>query len=170
MSEGRTGIITRSFRILTNAGERKAYFEAAQARARASLECEQDKTAESAAKALRERHEGRAAELREGYVSQRAELLKEHAAEREAIKEDWRQRNKDRGLAYSALAAVSFHQDDELTAIFEEAAQNPASFVKKHQSEDGGLDQFLAELEQDYGGAQSPANDNEHDHDDDYEW
>lgn len=170
VNEGRTGIITRSFRILTNAGERKAYFEAAQARARVSLEREQDRSAESAAKALRERHEGRAAELREGYISKRAELLKEHAAQREAIKEDWRQRNKDRGLAYSALAAVSFDQDDELTAIFEEAARNPAKFVKKRQSEDGGFDQFFAELEQEFDSAQSPANDNEHDQGDDHEW
>lgn len=169
VSDGRTGIISRSFRILTNAGDRKAYFEAAQARARASLERQQDSAAEDAAKPLRERHSGRMDDLREAYASDRAALLKEHNAERDGLKNDWRSRSKERAAAFSALEAA-LSQEDELTAIFEEAAKNPTRQAKKRQSEDGGLDRFLDDLERHYDKPNNASNDNQYDHDDDFDW
>jgi hypothetical protein len=101
----RTGIISRTFRILTNAGERKAYFEAAQERARKAVQREQADRVAEVAKALKEAHAAKMADNRAVFAAERDELAKSQQAEREQLKAAWKERTVERAAAMDEIAA-----------------------------------------------------------------
>lgn len=101
VSDGaRTNIISRSFRILTNAGERRAYFEKAQAGARMALERRQDEVVGKAVHARKEAHKDAQAALRADYVKKREELVAKVRKEKQQRKDAWKARNKERDTAF----------------------------------------------------------------------
>lgn len=105
VAEGRTNTINRAFRIITNASEREAYFNAAQERARAALQREQAQQVSKAASTLRDAQEAKQAQQRDDYFQQRARLAEEQSAEQEQLKADWQARNAERKVGLDELAA-----------------------------------------------------------------
>ena len=116
VAEGRANTINRAFQIITNAGEREAYFEAAQERARAALQREQAQQVSEAASTLREAQEAKQAQQREEYFQQRVRLAEEQASELQKLRADWQARNAERqaGLDELAIKAAAHKkiQDD----------------------------------------------------------
>lgn len=99
-----TGILRRSFGILTNAGARLQFFEKAQARARSELAAKKArKLAEStdALKTLRDEKLGQARRL---FLAERKLLFKRQEAERDGLKADWKQRNAERNMRFAEMA------------------------------------------------------------------
>ena len=101
----KTGIISRTFRILTNAGERKAYFEAAQKRARTALQRQQADRLREAIKSLEDVQRVKLANNRAVFEEKRRELAMHQRAEREALRQDWKTRTKDRAAAIQTIVA-----------------------------------------------------------------
>ena len=86
----KTGIINRAFRILTNAGERKAYFEQAQERARKAVQCRQASELSDATKTLKAAQRAKLAESRSVFEAERADLAKKQEIERDQLREAWK--------------------------------------------------------------------------------
>ena len=103
ISRDQTGIISRSFRILTNAGARQEYFEKAQERARMALQREQDQKALSAAQELKDAQAVKFQENRAVFEWQRQELQQTQQIERERSQEQWRQRSAERKAAFDRV-------------------------------------------------------------------
>ncbi len=100
----RSGIIVRSFRILANAGERKACFEAAQKRAQSALERRQSDAVLDAEKPLKATHGASMASARATYLESRASALAEHENDRAQLQQAWQIRNAERETAFDQLA------------------------------------------------------------------
>lgn len=98
--EPRSGVISRSFRILTNAGERRTYFEAAQKRARTSLERRQADRVSEAVSDLKKDHRGAVEAVRADYLKKREALVKASQAETRERKAAWARRNEERESAF----------------------------------------------------------------------
>jgi len=98
----KTGIISRAFRILTNAGERKAYFEAAQERAKSAVQRQQAEKVSEVTKPLNVTHEAKQASLRAVYAQQRDELVEGQQIAQATLKEDWRNRTAEREQVLNA--------------------------------------------------------------------
>jgi len=94
------GIIKRTFGILTNAGQRKTYFERAQARARGALERVQADKVSEARKALTTEYRAKLAANRAVFSETRADVRARQVVEREALKSDWKTRTAERTAAY----------------------------------------------------------------------
>lgn len=107
VQDGSTGFITRTFKVLTNAGERKAYLERAQQRQRATLGREQAERLKSGAEALTATHSKRMAAVRSNLMQERGQLLKRQEIERARLKEQWKERNAERKAAYKGVSATA---------------------------------------------------------------
>lgn len=107
VSDGRTNTINRAFKIITNAGERQVYFDAAQERSRSALQREQAAKVAEASQALKDAQGASQARQREEYFAARAATAEKHAAEAEQLKTDWKARGEERQVALDDLAAKS---------------------------------------------------------------
>lgn len=105
IGEGRTNIISRTFRILTNASERRAYFDAAQERARKTVEREQANKLSEAAKALKDAQTEKMAANRAYFEGKRAELFEAQKAELAELQADWKLRSEQRAAKIEELRA-----------------------------------------------------------------
>lgn len=108
----KTNIITRTFRILTNATERQAYFDAAQERARKAVERRQAEQVQSTSQPLKDAHEVKQAGLRAVYAQERDELAKGHAAAQAALKDDWRLRAQEKQQALKAAEMANSFKEN----------------------------------------------------------
>ncbi|WP_298987402.1 relaxase/mobilization nuclease domain-containing protein [uncultured Roseibium sp.] len=98
-------IISRSFRILTNASARQEYFAKAQERARATLQRQQAMKAQEAAKALKDAQAVKYEQNRAVYAKQREDLSQTQQAERARLQEAWKERTAERQAAFAAIPA-----------------------------------------------------------------
>lgn len=103
----RSGFISRSFGILTNAGARKAAFETAQERAQKAVERDQAAKQGQAAENLKAAYTANLGAHRAHFLKERDDLAKVQAAERARLQVEWRDRTSEREAALSALAARS---------------------------------------------------------------
>ena len=103
--EEKSKIISRSFRILTNAGARKEFFERAQERARAALQRQQATKAQQAANTLKEAQAVKYERNRAVYAKQRDDLALSQEAERVRVQEAWKERTAERQAAFAAIPA-----------------------------------------------------------------
>ncbi|MEM9053870.1 MAG: relaxase/mobilization nuclease domain-containing protein [Pseudomonadota bacterium] len=110
------GIIGRTFGILTNAGDRKAYFEKAQERARIALQRDQEKRTSDATKALKAAQGPKYAANRTVFLEARAKLEETQKLERAALQADWKTRNENRKAAFDEARAKNKARLDLLDA------------------------------------------------------
>lgn len=118
----RSRVITRSFRILTNAGERKVYFEAAQERAQKALEARQAEKVAQAAAPLKSQYSASETSARAAYLEERQALVKSQQDERAGLKDAWKARNLEREAVFTELEAKSA-QRQALKADYDNASQ-----------------------------------------------
>lgn len=122
IGEDRSGVITRSFRILTNAGDRKAYFEVAQKRAQNALERRQADAVSEAAEPLKTSHGASEAAARASYMDSRAQAVTAQAEEREQLQQVWKARNAEREAAFDRLAS-QLEKRQKLKDDYQEASK-----------------------------------------------
>lgn len=91
-----TGVIARSFRILSSSGARKEYFEKGQARERAALSKEQLNKVDIAKKAASEKQAETYQSARVEYLAAYREAKLEQAKRNDELKSDWKLRNEER--------------------------------------------------------------------------
>lgn len=152
------GLISRSFRVLSNAGERKAYFERGQKRERDAFERQRT------AKLLAEKHAA-TAKWKKLYSSARAKFFAELNKAREATKHEnaelkaaWKARNDERREEFKAFPAANqisqkakadfsyeaitdeyrqkLSQAPEVGSEFDKASQTPT--IEQDNSKDDG--------------------------------
>lgn len=99
----RSGVIARTFRILSSAGERKAYFDRAQQRAQSTLQREQADKVHSRALDLKTAQVAKMAANRTVFEEQREGLSQTQAAARQKLKDDWKERTAERHDAVTAF-------------------------------------------------------------------
>lgn len=99
-----SGILRRSFGILTNAGQRLEYFEKAQARARAALAGKKARKVAKATDALKAQRDKKLGAARKLFLSERKALFKRQEIERDAHRASWAERNVERNLQFSRLS------------------------------------------------------------------
>ena len=92
----KTGVIARTFRILTNAAERQAYFDAAQERAQNALQRRQVEMVSKQAEPLKATQEAKQASLRAVYAQEREDLKTGHQLAQAQIKAAWQKRAAER--------------------------------------------------------------------------
>jgi len=119
--EDKSGIITRSFRILTNAAQRKAYFEKAQDRHRTTLQRRQTAARSEGVKLLKVSQAQKLAQNRAVFLKGRESLAKSHEAAHQQLKADWKTRTTERDAVLKAFAAKQ-PERDELKAAQRKAA------------------------------------------------
>lgn len=122
IGEDRSGVITRSFRILTNAGDRKAYFEAAQKRAQSALERRQSDAVLIAAEPHKAAHGASEAAARTSYMDSRTGAVAAQAQEREQLQQAWKARNAEREAAFDRLAS-QLEKRQKLNDDYQEASK-----------------------------------------------
>ncbi|MEO1407271.1 MAG: relaxase/mobilization nuclease domain-containing protein, partial [Pseudomonadota bacterium] len=110
VSEHKSAIISRTFRILTNAGERKAFFERAQERARAALLAERRQEQDDRLNTLREAYSAKQDANRAVLFKERSDLLARQAADKLRMAEAWKQRQPERMVAYAKAAEIELFQ------------------------------------------------------------
>jgi len=103
--EERSGVIARTFRILSSAGARREYFELAQQRARTALQREQAAKVSDGAQALKRSQELKYAKNRAVFMGERESLVKTQALQRKKLQDDWRERSTERAAAFEAIQA-----------------------------------------------------------------
>lgn len=104
LGSGPRKALSRSFRILTDAGARRDALLKAQEGRRTALERQQTSEARDAARAAREALRPRQEALRATWLQERARLQAGQAAERAQLKQDWKARTAERNAAFAALA------------------------------------------------------------------
>ena len=114
--QDKTGIITRTFRILTNAGERKAYFDKAQERARRALGKEQAQKLDSIIQAKKRVHAERMESNRAVFKVERQDIADQHAAKVAQFRQDWKERTAERKTAFEKMAQLAKLQKIDLSA------------------------------------------------------
>ncbi|MEO1322260.1 MAG: relaxase/mobilization nuclease domain-containing protein [Pseudomonadota bacterium] len=97
--EEKTGVISRSFRILTNAGERKAFFDRAQQRERSALRADQARELKAQKTEFEKAHFDRLKTEQTVFLEKSAELKKTQAEETAALRDAWKQRTHERETA-----------------------------------------------------------------------
>lgn len=99
-----SGILRRSFGILTNAGQRLEYFEKAQARDRAALAAKKARRVAIVTGALKAQRDGKLGAARKLFLSERKTLFKRQEIERDEHRAGWAARNAERNLQFSRLS------------------------------------------------------------------
>lgn len=125
VGEGRTGLISRAFRILTNAGERKAYFEAGQERARQALQRAQDTKTADASKELKAEHTADLDAHRAVYLKARDDLAATHEAARAKLQAEWKDRTAERKASFGAVDQAIMAQRSKALARSRPDADDP---------------------------------------------
>ncbi|MEM9128424.1 MAG: relaxase/mobilization nuclease domain-containing protein [Pseudomonadota bacterium] len=120
-----TGIIGRTFGILTNAGKRKEYFEAAQERQKQALQRQQDAMASEATKSHEATQAANLANLRAVFADEREHVLRAQEAERASLQEDWKVRNAERKAAFQAQEGKAAQREALKEAHRKAAAPQP---------------------------------------------
>lgn len=123
--ENESGIIRRTFGILTNAGKRKEYFEAAQQRDRSALERRQAEKVSEAARSLKTAHRDKIAALTSVFFKERTTLEKRQENDRAHLKDAWRNRTAQRMAAYEARSDKRRQADALLDRYDMAAKQKP---------------------------------------------
>lgn len=113
LKEDRTGIIKRTFGILTNAGQRKSYFEASQQRDRSALNAKQSNRIAEAKAKHRAAKDAKLAEYRTIFARDRTELSDKQEADRKRLSGEWKARNTER---QAALKAATRQKSEPVTA------------------------------------------------------
>ena len=163
VAEGRGGAISRSFRILTNAGERRAQFDKAQERARAALEGDQAAKAKEALSGMQSERKAAQEATRAVYFREREDLAKSQEAERSRLQADWKSRTAEREAAFKELASKA-QQREALKAEHNQAAK------PKRDARDEILDRYARTIEFKKAARQrAQEQDNEQSRDDDHE-
>ena len=101
--DDKSGILSRSFRILSNAGEREAYFEKAQDRQRKALKKQRAERAKEAMAAVKAAHTAKLADERRVFEEERKELKKRHTEARKKLDADWDARTEARQKAFASF-------------------------------------------------------------------
>ena len=104
ITESHSGIIRRTFGILSNAGKRREYFEKAQEREKRTLERRQADKITEAARYLGMGFKAKLAALRGAFIKERSELQAQQRADRNRLKENWKARTSERTTAFEARA------------------------------------------------------------------
>jgi hypothetical protein len=158
--------IGEGFRVLASAGARREALQKAQEREKAALNRAQTlELAEARRTAMsKARSERRIAEIE--FASARALLTDRQRLESEALKVAWKERTKDRAVAWSAFAAAQDGAPD-LRQTFAQAADGPSP--KRRKDDDGGFGTFLKDMQERYGSVSDSESEHEHDRGDDYE-
>lgn len=99
-----SGILRRSFGILTNAGQRLEYFEKAQARDRAALAAKKARRVAIVTGVLKAQRDGKLGAARKLFLSERKTLFKRQEIERDEHRAGWAARNAERNLQFSRLS------------------------------------------------------------------
>lgn len=131
--EDRSKIISRSFRILTNAGARQEYFAKAQERARAALQHEQAMKAQEAADTFKQAQAIKYAQNRAVYANQREDLALTQGAECTRLQEAWKQRTAERQAAFAAIPARQPEKKPERSP--ETRSERVAAFLRHSRAE-----------------------------------
>ncbi len=121
----KSGIIGRTFGILTNAGKRREYFDAAQERAQKALQRDQDAKVSEARKSLTASQAAKLADQRANFVQEREHLIKSQEAERSRVQEEWQTRNVDRQAALREAAQKAVQREAVKEAHRKAAAPPP---------------------------------------------
>lgn len=143
----RSGVIGRTFRIITDASVRKRNFDQAQERARTALQREQAAEASGAISELKAAQRPRYAVLRGVFLRDREGLLKSQATEAAELKDAWSARSSDKKAALGGALEQA-----------KEREQRPAGLrftrVKIKPEYTAGLRRRLTD---EYGRSQKPA-------------
>lgn len=110
------GLLSRTFRILVSATERKSYFERAQEAQRKALQREQDARAQAAVDALNKAKSDKLEANRAQFAKDRADLKARQHAQRSAYGKQWRERNAERDLAFENAKTKAVQRDALLDA------------------------------------------------------
>lgn len=145
--EGSTGIIGRTFKIMSDASARKAYFDKAQERARNALQREQTLKVSAAISELKAAQQPRYADLRAVFLRDREDTLKSQAAETAALKKAWADRSADKQAAFET--AIDHAKPRQ--------PQDPGTGFTRVAFKDGYEDGLIRPLSDDYSQAQKPA-------------
>ena len=120
VEDGSTGLLKRSFAILSNAGQRRAYFDAAQERQRTALHRQAAEALREGCQPVRQELDAKLQEAREALLQQRAALDQAIAERRKALQQSWKQRTAERHHAFAALA------QEHIQTPYNRAAQDSA--------------------------------------------
>jgi hypothetical protein len=104
ISNDRSSVISRSFRILSNSGTRKEYFENAQKRQLKALESDQTKTVVERTEALKSEYALKYERNRATFTAQRSDLTKFQEVDKQKLQNDWKQRTAERKSVYDKIA------------------------------------------------------------------
>ncbi len=144
IAQDKTKIITRTFQILTNAGQRKDYFEHAQERARKAVERQQSERVSDATKSLKAAHGVKMGANRAVFVEEWRQLTNLQQIERANLKEAWKKRTADRTATLEAMIAHTQKVESEpkpgsgvsaerMSALKQRYAQSAAQTPAKEQ-------------------------------------
>jgi len=134
IAQDETGIITRTFRILTNAGRRKEYFEEAQKRSRNALQRRQVDEVSETIKDLKGAHNAKLAANRAVLEARQAELAKAQQSERAQLKSAWRDRSRARNEAIERLAQQIASEREADATLSRGATSDRMSKLKQRYS------------------------------------
>ena len=135
IEQDKTDVITRTFRILTNAGERKAYFEQAQKLAQETLQRHQAERVHEATKSLKGAHSEKLAANRAIFEGKHETLLQAQAEQRNQLQDAWKGRTKERATVLDALsetvAKAKFDLSPRERSLFDAYMRNDFSVARK---------------------------------------
>jgi MobA/VirD2-like, nuclease domain len=100
-----SAVITRTFKIVTNAADRLDYFDKAQKREKTALQRRQTSKLSEAIKSLQTAHTRKLDENRSVFSKERKELAKSQAVDEVKLKADWKTRTAEREKAFGAIKA-----------------------------------------------------------------
>lgn len=158
----KTNVISRSFKILTNAGARQEYFEQAQERARNALQREQAQKAHIAVREIKDAQARKYARNRAVFLEEREAITKNQAAERQQLQKQWMERTAERKAAFAAVPIKEQQKAPVLTraqkiqAALERSKYQQAFEAAQHRKtpeQDNTSDQSSGEAERSDSGA-----------------
>lgn len=101
--DDKSGILSRSFRILSNAGDRQEYFEKAQEKQRKALRKQRLDRAKAAMADVKAAHKAKLSDERRVFEEARKDLKLRQTADRKKLDSDWDARTEARQKAFSSF-------------------------------------------------------------------
>ena len=126
-----SGVIGRSFKVITNASERKAYFERAQEREISALRAQEANGLSEAKKSLKAAHSEKMADLRVDFAQGRKNLEISHASDTAKLKADWKNRTAERDLAFKT-AGLRTNFADNASPAPDPTRENSRSILDRY--------------------------------------
>jgi hypothetical protein len=144
--EGGKGFIKRTFGVLSSAGERREQFERTQERARKALEREQASKLEEGTQALKTAQAGKYGSNRAVFTQERQKLDQKHEADRQQLKQDWRNRSAEKQATITKEIEMA-----ETFSIERKAKPDPVDqFIERYRAQfDASASAKTTTLEQD---------------------